>query len=61
MAYISTFKGLILKILLLNYTFREVLRYYQRHLSNLKSMSYARDQIKLISDLNLKTIMIRER
>ena len=61
MAYISTFKGLILKILLLNYTFREVLRYYQRYLSNLKSMSYARDQIKLISDLNLKTIMIRER
>ena len=46
--------GLILKMLLVNYKFRETQSYFQRYLGNLKSIPHTRSEIKLISGLTLK-------
>ena len=44
---------LILKILLFNYKFRVLRNYDERYLSNLKSISHARVEIKWILGLSL--------
>ena len=46
--------GLILKMLLVNYKFRETQSYFQRYLGNLKSIPHTRSEIKMISGLTLK-------
>ena len=46
--------GLILKMLLVNYKFRETQSYFQRYLGNSKSIPHISSEVKLISGLTLK-------